>query len=540
MKMVKSGFISFLLILVFVVSCRREDLSWDLDLTAPIAHTSLSLDNILADSITSIGADGSIRVSYHTQIPGINTDTLFNIPDTTILSSYHLPFGTVNLVEGSWLTNGPQQQTQYALAPLQLVYGELERGKIYLHMQNDIQKRVIITYSIASATLNGNPLSVSYTLDAAINATTPSTLDAELDLSGHSVDFTGINGDRVNTVATLFTAQIDPTDFGTVTVMPADSIIVNSTFSGVRPSYIRGYFGSQTEQIGPEETYISFFSKVQSGSLGLDSLTMTFSIENYAGLDIRFTANNLWSRNSRLNQTVYLNHAMIGSPININRASYSNSYPPSIPQTYSWRFDNSNSNIVSLMEQMPDYLGYDFSIYTNPMGNISGNNDFLYPDFGINAFIDIDMPVSFYADQLVLVDTMETDFSSLATGDIQTAHLKLFANNGFPFDATIQIYLLDANNMITDSIVATPGTIYSAPLSVAGGYFFAAGATQSIVNVPLNETKTTAFLNSTRLLIKSTYNTNANASTNPNYVKIFTTNKLDLNLTADFEYRVNN
>lgn len=536
MKMLKSSLIGCFLVLIFMISCKREELSWDMDLTVPIAFASLSIDNVIDDSISATSADGSLRIVYHTQIKGLDTDTLFEIPDTTIVNFFSIPFGTVNLIEGSWLTNGPQQQTQYALAPLQLVYATVQDGKIFLHMQNDIQKRVLMTYAISSATLNNVPISLNFTLPAATSATVSSTLDTIVDLSGSTVDFTGINGDRVNTVVTLFTAQIDPTDFGQVTIGPADSVIAKSTFSGVKPSYIRGYFGSSDNAIGPEETYISFFSKVQSGQLGLDSLSVTFTLENYAGIDARFTVNNLWSRNSRLGQTIFLNHALIRNPVNINRASYSNSYPPSIPQIYSWRFDNSNSNVKSLIEQMPDYFGYDFSLFTNPLGNVSGNNDFLYPAFGINAFIDIDMPVSFFADQLVLVDTLDTDFGTLSEQGIQTANLKLFVNNGFPFDATIQIYLLDANNVVTDSIVASPGTIYSAPLSNSGGYFFANGSSQSLLTVPLNEAQTIAFLNSDRLVIKSRYDTNSN----PNYVKIFTTNRLDLNLTADFEYRVNN
>ncbi len=536
MKLLKSSLVTSVLVIIFMISCRREELSWDLDVTVPIAHASLSLDNILADSITSVDADGSLRIVYRSKIPGIDTDTLSNIPDTTIRYSYNLPFGSVNLIEGSWLTNGLPVQTQYDLAPLQVVYAILREGKIYLHMQNDIQKRVIVRYVIPSATISGNPVDVSYTLAAAQSSTVGSTLDAVIDLSYHEIDFTGLNGDRVNTLVTQFSAQIDPTDFGTVTVVPADSVIADATFSGVKPSYIRGYFGSEVIQIGPEETYISFFSKVQSGTLGLDSLTMTFTLENYAGIDARFIANNIWSRSQRLNQTIYLNHSIIGNPTNINRATYSFGYPPSIPQIYTWTFNNSNSNVVDMIELMPDFLGYDFSLYTNPLGNVSGNNDFLYPDFGINAYIDINLPVKFFADQIVLVDTIPTNFGIATAEDIQTAHLKIFASNGFPFDAKIQIYFLDANNTIMDSIVADPGTIYSAPLSSSGGYFFANGATQSLIAIPMNETQTSIFVNSSRLLVKTILDTN----TNPNYVKIFTTNRLDLNVTADFEYRVRN
>lgn len=535
MKWLKSALSGGLLAVVFIVSCRRDDPQWDLDLTVPIAYGNLSLDNLMADSLTSTSADGSLRISHHSKIPGISADTLFNIPDTTISNAYHIPGGQLNMSPGDNIGN-QNSETQYALAPVQLVYGVLERGKAIVRLQNDIQRRVIVVYELSSATLNGNPVMVTDTLPAAPSATVSSVVIKEIDLSGYEIDFTGINGNRVNTVATIFSAVIDPTETSNVIVFPADSVVADVTFSGIRPYYVRGYFGSELTELGPEETYSGFFSKVESGQLGLDSLSMTLTLENYAGLDMRFTVNNLWTRRQSTNQSVYLSHPIVGQPININRAQYSWSYPPSIPQVYSWRFDNSNSNIVNMMELMPDYFGYDFSILTNPLGNVSGNNDFLYSDFGINAYIDVDMPVNFFADQIVLVDTVDTDFGTLNSGAVREANITIHADNSFPLDAILQVFMIDENNNLLDQVVASPGTVYSGPLSVSGGYYFSNGSTQSVVNIPLNESQTANFLNSTRLVVKATFDTH----TNPSYVKIFTTNRLAFDITADFEYRVNN
>lgn len=535
--MLKSALFGVLVVIVFVISCKREDFTtWDLDLTLPVAHGSFTLDDLIDDSLTSAGPDGALRITYHTTVPGISADSLFNIPDTTIPNPYFLQFGSLTLNPGQAIVPNGVTETTYGLAPAQLVFGILERGKAKIHFRNDIQKRVVVTYTLQSATLNSVAATVSYIIPAAPSATQSATYDAELDLSNYEIDFTGQNGDQVNTVVTLFTAVIDPTETGSVTIFPADTVSADVTFEDMRPSYVRGYFGSEITQVGPEESYTSFFSKVQSGQLGLDSIYLTLTLENYAGMDMRFTVNNLWTRSQRLNQTMYLNHSLIGATVNINRAAYSFSYPPSIPQVYSWRFDNSNSNIVEMMEIMPDFLGYDFSIYTNPLGNVSGNNDFLYTAFGLNAYVDIDMPVNFFADQIRLVDTVDVDFGTVAAEDVRKLNLTLYAGNGFPFDAGIQIYLLDALNTIVDSIVTAPGVIYSAPLASSGGYFFADGATQSVVTIPLNEAQTSLFMNSSRVVIKPVFDTN----TNPNYVKIFTTNRLDVNLVADFEYRVQN
>ncbi len=536
MKKYKSLIIGLSVTAVFVFSCKREELSWDLDLTIPVAYGTFAIDDLITDSLITENADGSLRIVYHSSVPGIDDDSLFSIPDTTLLYNYNLPFGTTTVYEGTYLTPVTPSQTTYGLAPIQLVYGILEKGKMKVHLKNDVQKRLIITYRISSATLNGNPLEVVDTLPPAPTSTVSSVTDLEVDLAGYELNFTGIVGDRVNTLITVFTAQVDPTDIGAQVITQADSVSAEIQLEGLRPSYIRGYFGSELNSVGPDETYISFFSKVQSGSLGLDSLRMKFTVENYAGVDLRFTVNNLWSRSQRTGQTLYLNHPIIGTSTNINRAAYSNSYPPSIPQINTWTFDNSNSNIVDMMEIMPDFLGYDFSIYTNPLGNVSGNNDFLYTQFGINAAFDIDLPVNFYADNIVLVDTVNVDFSGVETDAVKNGVLSVHANNGFPFDAGLQIYMLSETNSIIDSLVAPPGTVYSAPLSNSGGYFFANGSTNSIVKIPMNETKTSSLLASTRLLIRPRFHT----GTAPSFVKIFSTNRLALNISADFEYRINN
>jgi hypothetical protein len=536
MKKYKSLIVGAFLATVFIWSCKREELSWDLYLTVPVAYGTFGIDDLITDSLITENTDGSLRIIYQTTVQGINADSLFEIPDTNLIYSYSIPFGTTTVYEGTYLTPLTPSQTQYGLAPIQLVYGTLEKGKMIVHLQNDIQKRVIVTYTISSATLNGNPLEVTDTLPPAPSSTVGSETDLEIDLSGYELNFTGIAGDRVNTLITLFTAQIDPTDIGAQVILPPDSVIADIHLTGLRPSFIKGYFGSELNRVGPEESYLSFFSKVQSGNLGLDSLKMKFTLENYVGVDLRFTVNNLWSRSARTGQSLYLNHPLVGTAVNINRAAYSFSYPPSIPQINTWTFDNSNSNIVEMMELMPDFLGYDFSIYTNPLGNVSGNNDFLYPRFGINAKFDIDLPVNFYADNILLADTFDVDFSGVEQGTVQNGILTVYANNGFPFDAGLQIFLLDAGNNIIDSIVAAPGTIISAPLATSGGYFFSNGSTNSTVQIPLNENQTSLLLSSTRLLIKPRFHT----GTSPSYVKIFSGNKLGLNITADFEYRVNN
>jgi hypothetical protein len=528
--------IYFFPLLLLLAGCRRNgDPSWDTGVVLPLAHASLSIDNMLADSLISTNPDGSVKLVYSTKFNGLSTDTLFDIPDTTIFNHYE-SFFQVNVTPGQYLVSNVPTQTTYDMGDLELVYGTLKTGKMKVHLQNDIQLRVIVTYAIPSATLNGVPFDTSFLMQAAPNINTPYFRDVEIDLSNYTIDFTGLNHDRVNTVSTLFTAQIDPTENpGIINGQNLDTVAANMTFTGIKPYYIRGYFGNRTEQIGPEESDFSMFQHVLGGSLGLDSLKMSLHLDNYVGMDSRITINSIWSRNTRTGNSVYLNHNMLGVPQNINRATYSSSWPPVNPTSYNWVFDNSNSNAKALIENMPDKLGYDFTLVTNPLGNISGNNDFLFTDFGFNANLDVELPLNFYASQILVGDTIAADFSQVANKeDILKGTLTLYAQNSFPFTAGIQIYLLDATGAITDSIVTMPNIISSGTTSSAAGYTFSTGFTSSTLQLPLTAEQTQKLLNSSRLFFKAKFDTNSA----PAYVKIYNTNRLDLQLSADFDYHI--
>lgn len=525
----------FLLLPVLAWSaCRKGDPSWDTGIVLPIAHASLSVDNLIADSLVNTNADGSVKLVYSSDFLGINTDSIFAIPDTTIEDYYNLPL-QANFVGGQYILNNSPSSTVYNLGSIQLVNAVIGQGKMHVKMQNDVASVIVVRYQIPSATRNGIPFDTTFNVPAAISPTQSYFHYVTINLAGYEIDFTGANGNQVNTITTLFSVQIDPNAAGNIVVNTQDTVAILNTLSGIRPYYLRGYFGNQTEHIGPEESDFAAFSRVHGGQLGLDSLTMSLHLENYVGMDSRITVNSIWSRNTRTAQSVYLTNSIIGSPVNINRAAYSSTWPPVTPSIYDFRFDNANSNMKALVENMPDKFGYDLTLVTNPLGNVSGNNDFLYTDFGIKTRMDVEMPLNFYADQIIIQDTVATDFTGISNPeDILQGRLTLYAQNSFPFSASLQIYLLDAAGQITDSIVASPNAIASGATATSSGYVVSIGFTGSRIEIPLDAAQTQALLGSTRVLVKSVFDTNSA----PSYVKIFNTNRLDIQLSADFDYHI--
>jgi hypothetical protein len=504
----------------------------------PIAHVNMTIDNLIPDSLLAVNNDGSVKIVYSTHFPGLSTDTLLNIPDTTIQNSYHLPFGSLGLSPSQFFPTGGPQNTTFAVSNAQIVMGILDAGKMIVQLKNDLRRRVILRYQIPNATKNLIPFDTSFLMQAAPDSLHGYTRTATIDLGGYTIDFTGTNHDRVNTLSTTFTAQVDPTETNApYLAYPEDTVAANCLITGIKPFYFRGYFGNQTVAIGPTESPLSFFRNIRSGSLGLDSLKMSLDIDNYIGMDAQLKVNRIWSRNANTGTTVNLQHSIIGQTINVNRGQYTTPWPDVLPASYHFDFTNSNSNAKALIENMPQYLGYDATLITDPLGNVSGNNDFLFAAHGIDATLNVEMPLNLFASQLVIADTIAPDFLSVKNREnVIDGKITLHAQNSFPFATALQIYLLDVNGNVSDSLISQPNLITAGQISWNNGYFSSIGFNNSEITIPLSTVKTVALFNSPKIIIKATFDTNST----PTYAKIYSTNQLNIQLNADFTYRVGN
>lgn len=524
-----------LVILSMLLGCRRGDPSWETGLVVPIAQGSLSIDNLINDSLTSNSANGGIDIDYTFLLNNLATDSLVSIPDTALKYIVNLPI-SLSFSPGAQIAS-ITTSTFYSLGEVQLINGRLKSGSMRIDLQNDVMQPVDIRYRLPYTTKNGIPFDTLIVVPAAPNPFNGSKISAIVNLAGYEVDFRGPNFNQSNTIVSQYTIGISSTATGFQTITPDDSMIVSALFSGVVPEYARGYFGSTLLQTGSAESFTDVFSRITGGTFGLEALRLELGVKNYIGVDARMQINQFWSRNSSTGQTVNLTAPLIGQSLNFNRAIASNNFPPSIPSTKTFVFDNSNSNIKALIENQPDYIGYNLDVLVNPLGNVSGNNDFYYTDWGINASLHVLMPLSFYADQLKLMDTLDIDFSSLDKPEaIGAGKLTLYATNEFPFSAQIMVYLLDETGTVSDSIVAQPNLIAAGISSLQNAALMSTGSVRSTLYMPLDASRVQRLLKCKRLLIKSIFDTNSN----PGYVRLRPNDKMDIQITADFNYTFEN
>lgn len=520
--------ITIALFSVVLISCRKdmEKPSWDTQILAPLINSSLGINNILPDSILQTNADSSMKIVFENDIYKLNIDTLFKIPDTIIKNSYNIPIPyTFN--PGQVVISSVNNETRYQIADAELRKVIIKKGFVGYTVKNKVQEIINFNYSIPCAKLGGVPFSININVPAA-NGSTPGVYSQVFDLSGYEIDLTGFAHNRVNTIYTSVVAKINPDATSPVAVAISDSLIIENRFFDFIPYYAKGYFGNNTFNIGPDVTDFSLFSKIVDGTIQLEDVNFQLKLENYIGLDARVYINNISSINTRTGNTVNLVNSLIGAPININRAADAGG---TIYPTYaSFPLTVSNSNIKNLIENLPNKFGYQIQIITNPLGNISGSNDFVYYDKLLNAKFNMEIPLSLVASNLTLMDTV--GFNIAANSDkrnIKSGTLTLYANNGFPLDASVQMYLLNENNVVTDSIFSYINTIDEAPVNSA---YRAVGKKLTKLVVPLNTQKVDKLYATKRAVIKIKFNTTAQ----PNYIKIYSDYKIDLKVVGDFNY----
>lgn len=504
-----------------------EKPSWDTHIVAPLVDASLSINNLIPDSLLQTNADSSLKIVYQNDIYKLSMDTLFNIPDTILNNTYPIPAGWT-ITPGQIVLSNNLQETTYQLQGAQLRTIIIKSGSVKYTIKSLLHEVTDFVYSIPCAKLNGVPFSINIKVPAAVGST-PGIYSQVFDLSGYNFDLTGINGNKINTLYTSLSAAIDPAG-QTITTGPSENLIIENTFYDLIPYYAKGYFGQNTFDIGPSLTNFSLFDRIVDGTVQLEDVNFNLNIENPIGMDSRLYINNLSSINTNSGNTIDLSNSIIGTPININRAAESNGID--YPTYANFPLNTSNSNIKALIENLPDKFGYSMQIITNPMGNISGSNDFVYSDKLLKASLNMEIPLSLVANNLTLADTLNLNISNNnGSQHVHSGNITLFANNGFPFDASLQFYLLNDANVIVDSLFGYTNTIIEAPIDQN---LRVVDKKLTKIVIPISENKMSLLFNTKKVRLKVKFNTSAK----PQYIKIYSDYSMDVKLVGDLNYTV--
>lgn len=470
---------------VLLSGCRkkRELANWDVDVTAPIAYGAVDLSDVAANENLVESQGQLLNLVFSDTLINLGLDTLIGIPDTTITEGFTLPID-IPSVPGSPFYQDVKT-SQYQIRGAKLTYAIVRDSELRVKLTNTIDRPVLFTYTVLSATLNGDTFEVQQRVEA------KSTLDTTYNMNGYALDLRGLTGAEYNTIVSRFSAMIHPSVTDTVVTIKAGAqFSIENTVKNVIPEYIQGYFGNHQITFNESEP-IELLDRFPFESLNITDFDVTMTIDNGMGVDLSLIMTRLGSSNTDLGTSSELNHSLIGSNLEFTRAQQL--YDPADPVrhiTKEVQFTDVNSNLDELLEIRPNEFVADMDIEVNPLGNISLGNDFVFYGHNLRAIMDLRIPLILGLKGLQLNDTVEVNYTAPADNSpihrVNEGVLRFIFDNGFPFEAGVQFYLQDSAGNEFDSLLTNVEWIEGA-LEEANGRVLQ--SQQSFIEVPVDQQK---------------------------------------------------
>jgi hypothetical protein len=484
--------LTYLFALVIVLSsCRKEPTTWNSALVLPIAHGSLTLDKIIPDSLLELDESNVWHLVLEENLTDINTDSLAELPDTTISQAFEVPFssGTLTLQPGITIFN-TTEETTLGISGAELKYVEMKSGFLHYKVKSYINGYLTSLYQLPGV-MNG-PSFVNITANTPPKVgNTPGVSEGTIDLSNYSIDLTGVDGSSSNSIYSNLTVSVTSNAPSSAIVQGQDSIVIELSFLDAKVNYARGYFGHQFYEIN-EQVDFGGDINMPSGTMLLEQARMDLSITNYIGVDAKLHITGISSGNEFTSNS--LDYSPVYNVLNITRAL--DNQGVIYPFSTSYLINEGNSNLTSFIGDLPNYLALQGNLEINPLGNISGYNDFIYADNPLEARVNLDIPLKLATSGLTMSDTIDV---SIGEEGYASGNLILKLENYFPFNASVLLQFADGD----EEMILENGFLPAAQVAEPGNSI--AASTQIVV--PISNTDLERLKNGDRVFIRVTFTT---------------------------------
>lgn len=440
------------------ISCKKEKTVWRSNWSAPILNDTLTLNNLVKDSILLENQFGGYNIRKYINVFEFGLKDLISIPDTIIDIPYSTIFNAINLPAGASFS-GEIEEHEFNFDGAELNLISLSTGKIKIKIINPLSKSYIYQIDLPGFSKNNVQFTKDFTVPAANNGL-EGVFESEIDLSDYDLDLTGVNGVKNNIIQSKVTIKA-PLNGGTVSMTKFDTLHLYLDISELSFSYARGYFGNQilSDTI---TNFINELSNFNPGSILLSDASINLTILN--GFKLPAQANLLYIKNKSLNGDINLtssnNSFQFGTPFNLDPAT--GTWNTLVSSSKAIFFDNNTSNIVSFIENLGATNEIAYQIQLNPLGNSLGvlNEAFRNSSFKVN--LDIDLPLNIGFNDFILKDTLEFNFKQNKESIyLENGALMIDVSNAFPLEAFLNIGFLDENRGLINKVAVTEKVISS-------------------------------------------------------------------------------
>jgi len=222
-----------------------------------------------------------------------------------------------------------------------------------------------------------------------------------------------------------------------------DRIVLN--FNRLDFEYIEGFFGREEEQVDGEVITVGVYSTWLSGGLWFENPKVRIEGENAFGFPVEAQFNSV-DFTTVDGQTFPMTGDLIDNGVLFKHPTLAEVGEVKLDTFF---FTDENSNIQEIFNNKVTSVSFDIDAIANPDDdpNVTG---FMTKQSYYKVVTNVELPLFGYANDLRLADTFDIDFDGY--DKLESAEFKLIMENDFPFDVTVQGFLMDENNNITDSL----------------------------------------------------------------------------------------
>ena len=382
-----------------------------------------------------------IGIINNMDVDASNGLVLINYTDaiTTKISITEIKIMEATAYFPNQLLHSENVEESFELGSARLTEIGIKEGGVIINALSTLPDTGTIIYAIPSLSKNG----ITFETEVKVPPNTsgePTQFIFNFD--GYIMDLTGedgrVGGDTVNTIYATLEAYLDSTG-ELETIHQVDSFYLFNEYF-FTPEYAKGYIGKDTFAFGPEIIETDVFDFIQSGSIDLESAKISIAIDNYIGADASFQINNLSALNDETEVSAQIDNNTLHV---IERASLSgeNNITPTHTEI--------NIEANEMLSIFPNKINTSATFYLNPNGQ-SAIEDFLFPEYPMEANLAVEIPLSFIANELTLSNSSELEIENIE--EIETLYITI--ENGLPLEAKLELLAIDEAGVVIDTLMA--------------------------------------------------------------------------------------
>ena len=495
-------------------------IQWNPNVAVPLVYSSLTIEDLLTKNdnggLILVGSDKFCTLVYKGNLFSLIASDLITIPNqqppalpASLNSGQISAFafaGTVTVPYSQTVTfdagvNGPKIDSV-----------SFKTGNIALSMNSDFKYSGQIKIILPGAKKNG--IIFTKTIPFTYLGSVPVVSNASYDLAGYNFDMTN-GGGAFNEFIVNFEVTLSGSG---APILASDQIIITQSLSNMKFDKIFGDIGQMSLSPDIDSVEFSIFKNaLGQGLFTLVDPKVKVLISNSYGAPINATLSQFEGYTPGVGS-----YAITGSPNPLTILS------PNFGQigqllTDSFSLNTGNSNIATVINATPKFLIYKINSQTNPAGGITHSN-FVIDTSRFNVDMEVELPLYGTAMNFVLQDTMPFKFNETIPDEVESALIRTYNANGFPFDVDLQIYFVDSLYTKLDSLVMPNQVLLKSGIVNSG---IVTSPTATIYDAVLNKTRLLNLKTSKYLLIRALANTINGGTTD---VKIYSNYKIDVKI----------